>query len=295
GREFMLRQASKLLLCGAAAAWASCVLVGAAAGTGSSSIVISQVYGGGGNSGATYLNDYVELFNRGSSAVSLAGWSIQYASATGTGNFGNATNVITPLSGTLAPGKYLLVQEASGGGHGAAPPTADVTDSTPINMSASDGKVALTDTTSSLGCNGGSTPCPASALAHIIDLVGYGGANFFEGSAAAPGLSSSRADFRANGGCVDNDDNAADFAVAPPAPRNGATDAHACDADTAPSVTSTIPANGANGIALGSNVSITFSEPVNVTGAWYSLSCSSSGAHTATVSGGPTTFTLDPD
>jgi len=32
-------------------------------------MVISQVYGGGGNSGATYKNDFVELFNNGTSAV----------------------------------------------------------------------------------------------------------------------------------------------------------------------------------------------------------------------------------
>ncbi len=51
-------------------------------------IVISQVYGGGGNSGAPLKNDFVELFNRGTTSVSLSGWSIQYASATGTGNFG---------------------------------------------------------------------------------------------------------------------------------------------------------------------------------------------------------------
>jgi hypothetical protein len=49
----------------------------------SSSIVISQIYGGGGNSGATLRNDFVELFNRSSAAVSVAGWTIQYASSTG--------------------------------------------------------------------------------------------------------------------------------------------------------------------------------------------------------------------
>ena len=48
----------------------------------SPNIVISQVYGGGGNSGATYKQDFIELFNRGTSPASLAGWSLQYASAT---------------------------------------------------------------------------------------------------------------------------------------------------------------------------------------------------------------------
>src|SRR3954471_19514067 len=53
----------------------------------SSTIVISQVYGAGGNVGATYNADYVELFNRGTAGQSLGGWSLQYTSATGTGNF----------------------------------------------------------------------------------------------------------------------------------------------------------------------------------------------------------------
>jgi predicted extracellular nuclease len=65
--------------------------------------------------------------------------------------------------------------------------------------------------------------------------------------------------------------------------------------DAAPSVASTVPAAGATGVAPGSDVTITFSEAVSVSGTWFSISCSSSGAHSATVSGGPTTFTLDPD
>ncbi len=32
-------------------------------------VVISQVYGGGGNSGATLKNDFIELFNAGASAA----------------------------------------------------------------------------------------------------------------------------------------------------------------------------------------------------------------------------------
>jgi hypothetical protein len=50
----------------------------------STTVVVSQVYGGGGNSGATYTHDFIGLFNRGSSPASVAGWSVQYASATGT-------------------------------------------------------------------------------------------------------------------------------------------------------------------------------------------------------------------
>jgi Ca2+-binding RTX toxin-like protein len=202
---------------------ALCALVALACGTmpaaaaPSPNIVISQVYGGGGNVGATYQNDFVELFNRGTDTVSLAGWTVQYASATGTGNF--AGNSPVALTGSLAPGHYYLVRLASGGANGAPLPAHDVTAVAP-NMSASAGKVIVANSPSGLDCNGGSTPCSASQLALIVDLVGYGNANFFEGSAAAPTLSNITAAFRANGGCVDTDDNGADFAAATPAPRN---------------------------------------------------------------------------
>jgi predicted extracellular nuclease len=65
--------------------------------------------------------------------------------------------------------------------------------------------------------------------------------------------------------------------------------------DVAPSVTTTSPTNGATGVAATDNVSVSFSEPVNATGSSFDISCANSGAHTASVSGGPTTFTVDPD
>ena len=70
---------------------------------------------------------------------------------------------------------------------------------------------------------------------------------------------------------------------------------HTTSGDAPPIVSSTSPAAGASGVPVGANVAITFSEPVAVTGSWYSIVCTTSGAHTATPSGGPTTFTLDPD
>lgn len=190
---------------------------------------ISQVYGGGGGS---YTHDYIELFNAGTIAISLNNLSIQYASATGTGNFGATNTQLTELPAvTLEPGKYFLVQQASGTG-GIALPTPDYTDPTPISLSASNGKVALVNGTTSLGCNGGSTPCPADAIARIIDLIGYGNANYYEGSGAAPALSNTTAALRANGGCTDTDNNAADFTVGAPTPRNTASPTHLCGVDT---------------------------------------------------------------
>ncbi|MGI8561220.1 MAG: Calx-beta domain-containing protein [Luteimonas sp.] len=189
-------------------------------------VVISQVYGGGGNSGAPLNRDYVELFNRGASDASLADLSVQYTSATGTGNFGGNSGLLVALpSATLRPGQYFLVALASGA-NGVDLPTADASGT--INMSGSAGKVALVSGTASLGCNGGSAPCSPGQLARIVDLVGYGSANFFEGAAAAPGLGNTTAGLRADDGCTDSDHNAADFTAAAPAPRNSATALRPC-------------------------------------------------------------------
>jgi DNA/RNA endonuclease G (NUC1)/polyhydroxyalkanoate synthesis regulator phasin len=191
--------------------------------SGVAKVVISQIYGAGGNSGAVLQNDYVELFNAGTASQDLTGWSVQYGSATGTGNLG-VTNQIAALSGSVAPGQYYLVKLA-GGTVGAAVPTADATSN--INMAGGAGKVALVDQATTIGCNGGSNPCSAAQLAHIIDLVGYGtgasGANFFEGAGPAPTISATLADFRADNGCTDTNVNSADFATAAPAPRNSST------------------------------------------------------------------------
>ena len=148
---------------------------------------ISQVYGGGGSVGSTYTHDFVEIFNSGSSPVSLAGMSIQYASATSTGNFGATPQLRTELPNVvLGPGQYFLIQEIGGANGSPLPLAPDLVDDTPINLSGTAGKVALVNSTISLGCNGGSTPCPPEQLALIIDLLGFGTANFYEGSAPAP-------------------------------------------------------------------------------------------------------------
>ena len=192
------------------------------------SIAISQVYGGGGNSGATFTHDFIELFNRSSSPVSLAGWSLQYASATG--SFSASATQITELPAiTLAPGHYLLIQQAQGTGGTTPLPTPDFVDPTPIALSGTTGKVALVNSVASLNCNSSAT-C-AGVAASIVDLVGYGTAGFFEGSGAAPGTQNATAALRAGAGCADSDDNAADFTVSAPIPRNSSSAAHECGLD----------------------------------------------------------------
>src|SRR5687768_14538690 len=74
----------------------------------SAQVRISQVYGGGGNVGARYLSDYMEIYNAGA-PQSLVGWSIQYSAATGT------TWTVTPLPATvLGTGQYFLIKQANG-------------------------------------------------------------------------------------------------------------------------------------------------------------------------------------
>ena len=202
----------------AALAMAGCAAPAFAGGK----VVISQVYGGGGNSGATYKNDFVELFNSGDTAVTLTGWSVQYQSAAGTGTW----QVTTLTAGsTIAPGQYYLVQESQGAGGTVNLPAPDATGT--IAMSATAAKVALaSDSTAFSGsCPGGAT---------LIDFVAYGTVSCSEGSASgstsAPVLTNSTADFRLGAGCTDSDNNHNDFAAtaAAPAPRNSASAANAC-------------------------------------------------------------------
>lgn len=227
-------------------------------------LVISQVYGAGGNSGAVYTHDYVELYNRGAAPVSLGGLSIQYASATGTGNFGASTTQLTELPNvSVPPGGYFLVQQ-SGGANGVPLPPPDFIDPTPISMAAGAGKLALVSGTASLGCNGGSTPCPAAALARIIDLVGYGNANFFEGSGPAPALGAALAAFRAGGGAIDTDDNAVDFMAAAPNPRTGSAVVRLTIADVS------VP-EGDTGTSL-ATFTVTLSAPAGLNGVAFTVS-----------------------
>jgi uncharacterized protein len=180
--------------------------------------VISQVYGGGGNDGSVFTHDFIEIFNPGPDPVNLAGWSVQYASSTGT-----TTWSVTSLSGIVAPGRYHLVQEAQGTSStgGTTPlPGPDSVGSTA--MAAGSGKVALVRSVLAL-----SGACPATT--DLVDLVGYGTANCMEGGSTAPELNANTSTVRAQAGCVDTNVNGADFGVStPPTPRNSASPLNDC-------------------------------------------------------------------
>jgi len=184
-----------------------------------SSIVISQVYGGGGNNGSTYKNDFIELFNRSGAAVTLGNWSVQYASATGSSwaktDVGNIT---------LEAGQYYLVQAAAGTGGTTDLPTPNASGN--LTLSATAGKVALVNNRTLLNVanpNGD----------NVLDLVGFGTtAGYYEGTGATPAPSNTAAVLRKDGGCLDTDENKNDFATGAPAPRTTGSPFNVCSGGT---------------------------------------------------------------
>jgi predicted extracellular nuclease len=193
----------------------------------SQNIVISQFYGGGGLANAQYTHDFVELFNRGDAPISLGGWSVQYASASGTEWLpASLTNV------TLQPGQYYLIQFASSGAVGNALPTPDLiapaitnnAGNTFIpNLSSTSGKLALVNSTTKLPASN----CP-SGDSSIVDLVGYGAAASCFENTRTPDLTATTAGIRKGGGCTETDNNGTDFSISAPAPRNTASPKNVC-------------------------------------------------------------------
>lgn len=182
-------------------------------------LVISQVYGGGGNTGATYKNDFIELFNPTNSTIDVTGWSVQYASSTGT------SWSATLLSGSIAPGHYYLIQGAAGTGGTTNLPTPDAIGT--LNLSGTAGKVALLNTTTVITSG---TSCPST---NVIDFVGFGSATNCSETSPTANLSNTTSAIRNNNGCTDTENNLSDFTTTgAPNPRNSASPTNICGAST---------------------------------------------------------------
>ncbi|MBY0263262.1 MAG: lamin tail domain-containing protein, partial [Phycisphaerales bacterium] len=218
-------------------------------------VVFSQVYGGGGNNGATFNADFAELFNRTAAPINVSGWSIQYFSAGG-----GAGGRVTLPSGTIIPSRqYLLVKIGSAGSTG-APVSFDV-DSSAIAASATDGRLVLVSNATPLAAG-----CPTSDPS-VVDLIGYGTATCFEGSAAAPAGSATTALFRSDNGCTDTNNNASNFAAGTPAPRNLASPAAVCGGGVAATGTdSTAVASACAGSSVIFSVTVTPGSNAVITG-----------------------------
>src|SRR3954447_26300944 len=122
-------------------------------------VVINEVYGGGGNSGAPFNQDFVELYNATNAAVDLSAWSVQYSSSAGT------TWAATALKGSIQPHGTYVVGEALATTSTAPAFGNDATGT--IAMAAGAGKVALVNSTTALsGCG---TAC--STQPSVVDFV----------------------------------------------------------------------------------------------------------------------------
>ena len=176
-------------------------------------VVISQYYGGAGSGGALWNKDFVELFNRSSAPVNLSGWSVQYQSAAGT-----SWAVIAATNTVLQPGQYYLVTaQTAATGSDVGPGDA----SGGLALSATTGKVALASVARAM-----STPEGEA----VIDMVGFGTANRFEGSSVAPAPSTVNSIQRGELGCLDTDNNGNDFSAAQvTGPRRASSPLNACN------------------------------------------------------------------
>ncbi|MFJ9624528.1 endonuclease/exonuclease/phosphatase family protein [Streptomyces sp. NPDC101181] len=208
-----ISRSGSVLLTGAVAVALAVTALPAAHAAPSATAVISEVYGGGGNAGATLTRDFVELANAGTAPFEVGGLSLQYLP--GSPSAGSLWQV-SALSGSIAPGGRYLVAQAAGTGGTVALPTADATGT--VAMAAGSGTVALVSGTAPLSCK---SAADCAADPRIVDLVGYGSAVVREGGGAAAGASATASVAR-GASLADTDDNAADLAAGVPTPTNTA-------------------------------------------------------------------------
>lgn len=188
----------------------------------STDVRISQAYGGGGSASATasFNQDYVELFNASGFDVDISGWTIEYASNTGSWG-SSATNIFTfPADSWIAGCSYVLVAFGTPSAGGATLSAPDYTGN--LTMSATSGKVALFNAVNT------NLACGLELPGTLVDKISFGTANCPEGTNVGA-LSVTTAAVRNGGGTVDTDNNLADFAIVTGAmPNNSTTPPTAC-------------------------------------------------------------------
>jgi hypothetical protein len=199
--------------------------------SGKTGVRISQIYTRGGEPGAAFTHDYVELFNGGPTTVDISDWSLDITTVSG--GVPTTTQAFFVFGNTFVePGRYVLLKlggNASGNGSPLPAPDFNLVFldflNNFLNLSASGARIALVR-------KGGPTPpptgCPSLPADGIEDYVGYGSASCREGSGTAPAPGVNEALKRAANGCTDTDDNRDDFQLAAPAPRNSAAPAAPC-------------------------------------------------------------------
>ena len=160
-----------------------------------SNVVINEVYGGGGNAGGKFNNDFVELYNPTDAEIDISGWKLNQKAANG--NTGNTVK----LSGKVpAKGFFLIQGDSQDNEKSQDLPKADLVGS--FNFGA---KAAIAELIDNNG--------------QIADLVGWGTTAKGAETSPAKGTANATSVQRKDVG-VDTDNNAIDFIVAEPTPQN---------------------------------------------------------------------------
>jgi len=221
-------------------------------------------------------NKALEIFNGTSTPVDLAsgGYSVQMFF-----NGSTSAGLTINLTGTVAAGDVFVLAQAS----------------------AAAAILAVADQTNGAGWFNGDDAVVLRKGTAVIDSVGQVGTD--PGTEWGTGLTSTADNTLARKSSVTSGDSNTSDAFDPSLEWQGfATDtfsglgSHTIDqqpGDSAPQVTGTTPADGATGVPAGANLTVTFSEPVTLADGSVSLSCAGV-AQPVTVSGGPTSYTVDP-
>lgn len=203
---FLLQSVSKIILMKKIFILAGLTLITAST---NAQIVINEIYGGNGNSGAVFKNNYIVLKNIGTTLVSLTGASIQYAPA-----IGAFTEYHTLPDFTLGPEETYLIQEAAVDGGVEALPTPDFIATTVTNFDGTPNKsvgIRISGTSGKLALAGNIVQVLSPSSSNVLDFVGYGAnADQFKGDGPAPSPTASTAIRRT---LESSSDNMADFSA----------------------------------------------------------------------------------
>ncbi|MFZ4725131.1 MAG: S8 family serine peptidase [Paludibacter sp.] len=129
-------------------------------------VMITQVYGGGGNSGATYKSDFIEFLNTTDSDINISGWCLYYIAATSSST---SQKFEFPANTIIKAGKFFALK--GGEGAGTQPAWNVIFDGTcTLNLSGSTGKILLLTSNATFTL---STPPTIDEIINNINFMDY--------------------------------------------------------------------------------------------------------------------------
>jgi predicted extracellular nuclease len=233
-------------------------------------VVISEFRFRGPDGGS---DEFIELRNTTATPQAIGGWKLRGCSSGGT--VGDRATIAAGV--TLPPGgAYLLTNSSSSGGPYSGSVPGDQTYSSGI---ADNGGMRLE--------NGAGVLQDAVGSSSVVGTANCREAGGIVGIPTSNGDNS----YERIGGVQDTDDNAADFA----GPKAGnPQNSQPTTADDGPEVQSTDPDDGEADVSPGTNVTVTFSEPVTAADDAFSLTCDGTAVAVGVTRQDADTYVLDP-